>query len=485
MKPIMDWIKKNWIVLVCAVLILGSLPTAWFFSTSWNKKIQGDQQGKGSTEYTKVTGMTVTYAVPSPIPGEKGLELKDAPNHALTEHFKAVKADLSRQTEAVLKRMSDFNRGVGSDAASVGRAEHGLLASELFPGPGEAEINKAAFGDKTPDQIKQIPEEARRKALAQAQRELIEPGLRVMEDALLGKKGKPDPYTELLRSTRAGEPPSPASVLRAINERRQIELAKMTAGSRELTPAEQAQLDDLSKKLRLGAYQSAARGFSVYLSRSALGPTGEGAASSAFRPLPTEAWLKAHRGDTEMFICQWDAWMLSDILAAVRLSNSRDGQPTDVEHSVVKRVERIGLNAPARLSGQEAQPDPAASGQPQAASPAAAAPGTQVQPNLAVSITGRASSPQNPDYEVRTAEIVAVVSSEELPKFLDALTRVNFNTVIGVRLDAVNVRDDLARGYAYGPGHVVRATVTLETVWLRSWLAPLMPASVKKSLGIS
>ncbi len=485
MKPIMDWVRKNWIVLVCALLILGSLPAAWFFSTSWNKKIQSDQQGRGGTEYTKVSAMSVTYSIASPLPGEKPLELKDAPNHVITEHFKAIKAELARQTEAVLKRMSDFNRGAGPDAAGVGRGEHAALVPELLPGPGEAEVAKSAFGDKTPDQIKQIPEEQRRKALAQAQRELIEPGLRAMEDALLGKRGKPDPYTELLRAARAGEPPTPAAVLRAINERRQIAREQMTAGNRELTPAEQAQLDDLSKKLRLGAYQSAAREFSVYMSRGALGPAGEGAGSSPFRQLPTDVLLKARRSETEMFIYQWDCWMLSDILAGVRLANTRDGQPTDVEHSVVKRVERIGLNPPARLGAVEASievPDP---GQPQAAPPAAAAPGAQVQPNLAVSITGRASSPQNPDYEVRTAEIVAVVASEDLPRFLDALTRVNFNTVIGVRLDGVNAREDLARGYAYGPRHVVRATITLETVWLRSWLAPLMPASVKKSLGIA
>lgn len=115
---------------------------------------------------------------------------------------------------------------------------------------------------------------------------------------------------------------------------------------------------------------------------------------------------------------------------------------------------------------------------------ASAAPGAEVKPNYQVSITGRSTSPSNPDYDVRNAEIVAVVSSERLAVFLDALSRVNFNTVLQVRLGEVDVKADLERGYYYGNEHVVRATITLETVWLRNWTSPLMPASVKKTLGI-
>jgi hypothetical protein len=46
------------------------------------------------------------------------------------------------------------------------------------------------------------------------------------------------------------------------------------------------------------------------------------------------------------------------------------------------------------------------------------------------------------------------------------------------------VKGDLERGYYYGPEHVVRATITIESVWLRNWVGPLMPASVKRSLGV-
>jgi hypothetical protein len=108
-----------------------------------------------------------------------------------------------------------------------------------------------------------------------------------------------------------------------------------------------------------------------------------------------------------------------------------------------------------------------------------------VKPDYKVSITGRTTSASNPDYDVRNVMVVAVVSSERLPTFLNALSRVNFNTVLQVQLAEVDVKGDLEKGYYYGNEHVVRATVTLETVWLRNWTGPLMPASVKKALGVT
>ena len=42
----------------------------------------------------------------------------------------------------------------------------------------------------------------------------------------------------------------------------------------------------------------------------------------------------------------------------------------------------------------------------------------------------------------------------------------------------------LRQGYYYGPGALARVDMRIETVWLRPWMTPFMPDTVKQSLGI-
>ena len=86
-------------------------------------------------------------------------------------------------------------------------------------------------------------------------------------------------------------------------------------------------------------------------------------------------------------------------------------------------------------------------------------------------------------YDTRTVELTVVASSRDLPRLFEALGRVNYMTVVGVDLSPVDVWADLEQGYFYGDDHVVRAVVTIETVWLRSWTLPLMPDRVRAAVG--
>jgi hypothetical protein len=101
-----------------------------------------------------------------------------------------------------------------------------------------------------------------------------------------------------------------------------------------------------------------------------------------------------------------------------------------------------------------------------------------------VSFTGREGGQADSAYDLRTVEVVAVVSSAELPKFLDAIGKVNFMTVTDLDLSSVDIWNEIQQGYYYGQDHVVRVAMTIETVWLRSWMTPLMPDSVKQTLGV-
>ena len=122
----------------------------------------------------------------------------------------------------------------------------------------------------------------------------------------------------------------------------------------------------------------------------------------------------------------------------------------------------LGLKAVAMAEGVAETVSDAGHAQTTEAAPAT--PGAEVKPDYKVSVTGRSTSMANPDYDVRNVVLTAIVSSERLPALLDALSRVNFNTVLEVKLADVDVKSDLEKGFYYGNDHVVRATITLETV---------------------
>jgi hypothetical protein len=44
--------------------------------------------------------------------------------------------------------------------------------------------------------------------------------------------------------------------------------------------------------------------------------------------------------------------------------------------------------------------------------------------------------------------------------------------------------EELKNGYFYGSDPVVRATIEIETVWLREWRKDLMPTDVRAALGL-
>lgn len=486
MNPILSWSKKNWPVIVSGVVILGSLPTAWYFSNAWNQKIKKTQQEEG-TKLLNSTQVKVTWSVANPIPGKPAFEMSQAPNDVLTKQFVEIKNELSRQTKAVIDRVTAFNMGSGADAQGVGRSPHAVLVPELFPGPTQAMINKAAFPGKDDAAIQSEPAEKREAALAKALRDLTEPAIRQMVDKLVSNRDNPDLYQAMVKSANAGEVPSAGEVLLAVQDRVARERERLGANP---TPEELAKLTEVAQETRMGRYQGATKAFSVYMTKAALGAPSSGnqpGSAQGFGPriVPTAAFFRANpqkENDKELFLFQWDQWIMNDVIAAIRLANTVDGKPTSVDESVVKRVDRLAaMSFPALESEATSEQSGANTG---AAVPPSA-PGAEVKPDYRVSITGRTTSPSNPDYDVRNAEIVAVVSSERLPVFLEALSRANFNTVLQVRLNDVDVKADLERGYYYGNEHVVRATITLETVWLRNWMGPLMPASVKKVLGVA
>lgn len=450
MKPILAWVKKNWVAVVAALLLLVALPVSWFFSSGWNKKIKAAQEQKATAEFSKVNSTSIEYVIPSYEPGVAPVTLRAEPNVALTEWFKEQRDILGKQADEVGMRAVNFNKGVGPDAAAVGRSEHTVLVDGLFPGNGDLADAFDAF-----------------------------------EDALLGKRGRANPYQSMLDGIRAGGPMDPTRLAEILGDMSRSESDKITAAiKRSLTTEEAGKIEQLLRDRRLAEYQRRSSEISVYGTPEMYGV--DGRRSSAMpdqRSFDALAKVADVQRQAQLFVWQWDTWALSDVLAAVRLANTTpSGRPTEVKDSVVKRIERLWVFDPEGVFGRgEGSAD-----RPDSAPIAVAAPSV---PGLAptdpqVSITGRFMDPSNTVYDIRRVELVVVASSKRLDDFLAAINRTNFMTVVDFDLTSVDTWSELGAGYYYGPEHVVRATIGIETVWLRKWMAPLMPVAVRTQLGV-
>jgi hypothetical protein len=280
-----------------------------------------------------------------------------------------------------------------------------------------------------------------------------------MAEALVGKPGRPSAYKQLLDSINAGRPAPATDLERALRDHRDqvIETVRATAVGRDgLTPQEEEKLTKELAALRLGFYQQRAQQISVYATEAALPP--EVPTSIPPEPPPVE----------RCFMWQADFWLISDLFRAVDNANTIDGQRVSVDRGVVKRVEQIRLD-PLLPRNSGSDPNMGGGFGEQASAP--------VNP-----ITLRGGGPTNPLFDVRNAKIRVVVDSARLPQLINAISRTNFMTVIGLEFADVDVWADLEQGYYYGNDHVVRATLDVETVWLRSWTTRLMPPQIRAAL---
>lgn len=469
MKNILAWIKSNLLIVIFCAVILLALPGSYVGASMWRASVLENRKKEAENEYSTASKFDVTYTLPSYSPSGTPVEVKSAPNAKLTEWFKAQRTRLQEASGAVVKRAEDFNLGVGPEAAAVGRSEFKAFVDGLFPSAA-AEAEKQLVAQRGKEAFDALPPEVKDAAIKKLAGELAQPKLNDMEDALLGKRGRLNPYEALLAQAKAGGAADPIRVADALRDMSAREMEKVTAGKRQLTQEEQTALDKQLAERRLAEYQAAAKGVSVYATLESLpdGKTGSSIPKGKIDPDKIEP--------ISFFLYQWDYWVLQDVFAAVRLANTDAGKPTDVERSIVKRIESIQIADPKGLFGS---PEASTAVDPTATTEAAAPaiPG-MVPLDPKVSITGRDMSPANSMYDVRRVTLTAIVSSARLPEFLDAITRTNFMSVTDLDLASVDVWDELKQGYYYGQENVVRATVEVETIWLRSWMSKYMPPEI-------
>ncbi len=441
MKGVLDWVKKNLIIVIAAVLILVLLPVGWVFSSRWNDRVQAAAaQAFSSTRSELQRAGSVGYTLPAVLEGETSVSETRAPNRAVTRFFEEQKGVRESQVADVAERGTAFNK-----------RDHGVLVPGLFP---KANSNT----------------ELRLRGLEMAEQIA---GRRDAE----GNTLRASVYEQLLRSVNAGSPPDPAELGGVLADYASTMQQQFTSSSTDgrLTEEQASEVAQQMVARRLQEYAGRARSLTFYAGLDALLAPG-GQAEPGWSTIPATPPPQGSITEADAFVWQWDYWVVDDVLDAVALANTDPvSGAMSVPDAPVKRVERLRISAIDLPAPEAADAGAGFGGRTGGAAGMtgsdAAGPATH---------TGRSA---NPDYDVRTVELTVIASSRDLPRLFDALGRVNYMTVVDVDLGPVEVWNHLDQGYFYGEDHVVRAVVTVETVWLRSWTLPLMPDRVRQAVG--
>ena len=440
MKGILGWIKSHLIMVVSTVVIVVSIPLGWMFSSKWNADIRAKQEQRVSQAYNKVKNAKVTYVIPSLLPGEQAVSETRAPNRYVTEFYAEQRKEREAQAAEVVTTVIAFNKN-----------GHTLLAPELLPVP------------------------SNRQQATRLKYEFLD---RMAGDPVTGATTI---YRDLLRSIGAGEAPDPVKLATTIQDLQTREMERMIAesGAGSISPEEQEQLRKLLADRRLAEAQRRARDVSVFMTMAAFDSQAFGPTSAQIPPVDQRARPATVAPSlAEAFSWNFDYWVVSDLLRAIDKANTdAGGTRANVENALVKRVERIGVEA-LPLTTEEAAQEFDSFGQAiDTETFEASSEGT----DPSVSVTGRKS---NAEYDVIKARMTLVVDAERLPRLFKAFSETNLITVLDMDVREVDLWADLRQGYYYGKAPVVRVDLELETVWHRDWTVPMMPQSVKSALGV-
>ncbi len=438
MTKVLDWVRGNWVIVACGVVILLTLVLAPIFSGSLEEGVRQTAEER-ARKVSEIAGFERS-PVQLEIPGQAPRSGSGVVNAALLETYREVTTALREDADAVRSLAVEHNR--------KGR---GVVSAEAFPRP------------------------------PASQRETIQ--FDVHQRIVRA-------YDALLTSVRAGEPPAADAVATEL-QRRESQFITNTLRKRsraDLDARESADLAAELAKARLVRYGERARELSFYASTQSLD----------MPPAPQQSRIST----AEMFDWQWRLWVAEDLLGAIAMANA--DSPSVVE-SPVKRV--VSLTVLDELPGGETSGGDSGGfggggisgrrgvdgeGSDSTGSAGAGAGDDAVGPvvidssveaalDFSRTFTGRKS---NSVYDVRNVELVVVVATEQLPKLFDALAKRNFMTVLDMELRPADAFEAARLGYIYGTAPVSEATLLIETVWLREWTAPFMPADARQALGI-
>lgn len=435
MKPVLGWIKSNLIIVIVMVIAVVAVPTSIIFSMKWNKSIRETVTRRVGEDSRKIDAITVTYEVPAVIPGEQPISVRMTPTTEATRRVTALLDSIRHESAAVREDAIRHN------SAGKRLIISGYRGQSLYPKPEVQDPANVLF-----------PQPRDNSASTRLRQQMITEW--------------PEAHRRLLAEYRAGMPPAPDQVLELIERFRDRDIERIT-GRREnvkLEPEEEAELADQLSQRRLDIYRSAAREISFYAVPEVF---------ALVRPWPQSQLPTLE----QLWEWQYLYWVHQDIVRALANANmDARGQWLPVFQAPVKQVRLIQPEPIDALALQ-------ASGAPQ---PGAINDTAELTKDFSRSHTGRVGWPiaANPVYDIRYVTLRIIIDSAGLPALIDAIARTNFMTVIDVDFTFADGLAALESGFDFGPAHVVDATLRIETVWLRHWMIPFMPPSIRDALGI-
>ena len=269
----------------------------------------------------------------------------------------------------------------------------------------------------------------------------------------------PAAHDQLLQDAHAGAPPAEGVVLRTLQNQRQRAIDAIEQNRvEEVTSEERAAIEAELVQSRLEVYRNTALRASFY---------GEASAFDRLQDVPAPENLPKIDEYQRLF---WDwqhtYWVHEDIVSAITRANDSSRGWLAVPDAPVKRLLHVSVGSLALdekvAVGSLAQ---------------------KIERDFKVSPTGRKGG--NPLYDVREARVELIVDAASVNTVINAFAHTNFMGVRGVSAVAYDATSDLRTGFDYGDFPVARLTLDIETVWIRSWMEPLMPPDVKADLGIT
>ena len=457
-KPVMNWIKGHLMIAMMSVLMIAFLVAGWYFSSGMSVELQAEIADR------KKNFQKIEQAAKSSV----SLPLTDG-------EFQA-NGVLNKQLLDSMRMLSEKMR-VDLDSARTQSLQHnGDPHPDNYPHP--------AFADRQSGSV------SGSKRLLISEQMFPNPPSNELEDLPNKIHGSLiSAYADMLKEANAGSPPSPSALTDTLlrEESRFIQLDKRKAARSDLNETELKELTQKLTETRLQIYNQAASDISFY------------ASASAFN-LPASPFVtKTQHSLAELYDWHWDWWVAEDIIAAIVNANTepQSGKPLPVAQAPVKRLIAVTTldstlaslpsGSSSSNNGGRSKGRSNSSGRSDDGASGAPLPEPMVGMDAAIkedfqsSITGRVS---NELMDVRSVEVVLIVETEALPRFINSLAQVNFMTITNLSIAPASPFQAAEQGFVYGAQPISLVNMEIETLWFRKWTAAWMPTQVREAFGI-
>jgi len=435
MKPVLNWIKMNPILLVAAVLCissLGALAYVHLQGQSFKAKVLSRE-----ANIREIQGyMKTTIQLPAPKLDDDPVSIQCTITPQVIDVIRKVYGEMDKEYRSIFQKAVEFNlHGSDPDIA------HYPMREGLFPDPGDQTHRlfeaRMRYREAFLDMVKDYSSSAQYPRL----------------DA-----GGPMPLTDLSEDLY------------------RVQEEFLTSGviTKSINSLSDEEYEELEKRKTMRALETMRR----YASRIHIYADTD-SRSPGF-PFEIGAWSNKPQAPhmVEVWEGQMSLWLQQDIVQAIALTNRVSDPESNVITAPIKRLmhisvgnQYVGIDLNANLSA-------AAMG---GGGAAAAAGDGKLVANYTLSPTGRTS---NEIYDVRHIRIEMIADWHRLGEFMTNLARTNFMTVLQVNIEDVDEYQAIREGYLYGVGDAVKVDMIVESLWLRDWTAKLMPKIVRKALGV-